>query len=384
MKSALRSAIVVDLGFGDSGKGLTVDYLCRTAEDQSRTLVVRASSGHQVGHTVQVDGLRHMYANFSPCVARGVMAYYTKDTTHFIPAMMQEAMDLREKGFMKDLRISVHPLAMLTTPYDILWNHLTERKLQHGSTGVGYGATVVRNNANVTLNMVDTQYEWLFMEKLNGVRYYYEKLAKQRHMLRRWKKAASKIDDYRFTSECLIYRPYIITICKLEDIVDNYSYLIFEGNQGILLDRHDGIYPHTTWATCTSSPALAVLDKLEKSREVLKPELFYVMRSYQTRHGNGPMSRRADTKLLSKDESNHYNEWQKSFRVAELDIELLAAAMRTDDAYIDRPVNRNLMVTCLDQHELKQWEWDTINQRMLPLQHIFKSYSPDSNLVVQM
>ena len=42
--------MVIDLGFGDSGKGVMVDYLC--AQNPERSLVVRFSGGHLVGHTV--------------------------------------------------------------------------------------------------------------------------------------------------------------------------------------------------------------------------------------------------------------------------------------------------------------------------------------------
>ena len=371
----LRSAIVTDLGFGDSGKGLTVDYLCANAADKERTLVVRASSGHQVGHTVQIEGLKHTFSNTGSGTLRGVPTYYTQNTVHFPPALLAEAHDLAKLGFLAEL--IVHPLAMLATPYDILWNHFEERKLKHGSVGVGYGATVRRNNANVTLSMIDATYPWLLEAKLEGVRLYYEKLAKANGFLRKWRREASRLSlaSYCCASSAAANS---IKLLKLEDVVSKYDYLIFEGNQGIMLDKHNGIQPHTTWADCTSGPAFNILRQLERYREIVTPDVYYITRSYQTRHGAGPMSGRPIGLKPSKDEINVFNEWQGNFKLAALDPKLLGCAMVTDNAYIDREITRNLMITCMDQLSV---ELSDIVPYLLPLYRVLGSFSPDSKYV---
>ena len=54
--------IVVDLGFGDSGKGTITDFLCR---EQRARWVVRFNGGAQAGHNVITDeGLHHTFAQF--------------------------------------------------------------------------------------------------------------------------------------------------------------------------------------------------------------------------------------------------------------------------------------------------------------------------------
>src|SRR5258708_30654998 len=57
-----RAIITVGLGFGDEGKGATVDFLPRRLEAD---LVVRYCGGSQAGHNVELpDGLRHTFAQF--------------------------------------------------------------------------------------------------------------------------------------------------------------------------------------------------------------------------------------------------------------------------------------------------------------------------------
>ena len=57
-----RAIITVGLGFGDEGKGATVDFLARKLEAD---LVVRYCGGSQAGHNVQLpDGRRHTFSQF--------------------------------------------------------------------------------------------------------------------------------------------------------------------------------------------------------------------------------------------------------------------------------------------------------------------------------
>ena len=57
-----KATIVIDLGFGDSGKGTIVDYLARTSRVSA---VVRFNGGAQAAHNVYTtDGRRHTFAQF--------------------------------------------------------------------------------------------------------------------------------------------------------------------------------------------------------------------------------------------------------------------------------------------------------------------------------
>ena len=57
-----RRSSVVDLGFGDSGKGTMIDYLARRHEAD---MVVRFNGGPQAGHNVVLpDGRHHTFSQF--------------------------------------------------------------------------------------------------------------------------------------------------------------------------------------------------------------------------------------------------------------------------------------------------------------------------------
>jgi adenylosuccinate synthase len=52
----VRHVIVVDLGFGDAGKGSIVDWLCATGVDGEPVgTVARFNGGSQAAHTVVPD-----------------------------------------------------------------------------------------------------------------------------------------------------------------------------------------------------------------------------------------------------------------------------------------------------------------------------------------
>src|SRR5688572_14704788 len=62
MKMASEALIVVDLGYGDAGKGTIVDYLTR---ERGAHTVVRFNGGPQAGHNVVTpDGRHHTFAQF--------------------------------------------------------------------------------------------------------------------------------------------------------------------------------------------------------------------------------------------------------------------------------------------------------------------------------
>src|SRR5215472_12462254 len=95
-----RAIITVGLGFGDEGKGATVDFLTRRYEAD---LVVRYCGGSQAGHNVQLpDGRRHCFSQFG---AGTLVAADPRPRTylgpHVVidpPALAREARHLADLG----------------------------------------------------------------------------------------------------------------------------------------------------------------------------------------------------------------------------------------------------------------------------------------------
>src|ERR1051325_8955786 len=95
-----RAIITVGLGFGDEGKGATVDFLSRRYEAD---LVVRYCGGPQAGHNVELpDGRRHTLSQFGagPLV-EGLprpRTYLGPNVIIDPPALLREAQHLSELG----------------------------------------------------------------------------------------------------------------------------------------------------------------------------------------------------------------------------------------------------------------------------------------------
>ncbi len=341
----MTARIVVDLGFGDAGKGLTVDYLAQEAVDTN--LVVRFSGGHQVGHTVVRDGRRHTFSNFGAATMLGVPTYYLPETTLFPPAAVVEA------GYLNPVRpeLLVHPLAMVTTPFDVAYNRATERVNGHGSCGVGFGATVERHGLGIVFYAKDLVSPWMIRQRLRSVDAYYRSKAAASGVGSAYEREASAVDAAAFVDACTEYLE-MVTFARVDELPVGRPNLILEGSQGIMLDQVHGVFPHVTRAYTTSKTALDTIRSQSLTDAVdTYIDIYYVTRCYQTRHGNGPMSSSAPVILENADdEANVENEFQGAFRTAELDPELLNYALASDAVYHEGvEVRKHLMITCLDQ-----------------------------------
>lgn len=339
--------IVLDTSFGDGGKGLTVDNLCRQALDKDQTVaVVRFSGGQQCGHTVIRDGIKHVFSSYGSGTLLHVPTYYTPDTTMYLPNLQNEYLQLQKKGC--DPELYLHPHTRVTTPYDVAYNRARERVLsnRHGSCGLGVGATMKRHDETPHRVVVaDLSYQPGLRAKFAGISSFYENkisvespdlfsayYAELRNQLDLYDYALSQMENIR-----------AFTIGFLKKPVQN---LIYEGSQGIMLDMDHGIFPNVTYAHTTCRNAMSDLKRLG----VDDIQLYYVSRCYLTRHGRGWMPNEKDIKLVNTDEEiNVYNNWQEDFRIGELDYDLINHAVEVDYGYHLKNHPRNLVLTCLDQ-----------------------------------
>lgn len=362
----MTAQIVVGLGFGDEGKGITTDYLC---SQNLNSIVVRFSGGQQAGHTVMLNGIKHIHSSFGSGTLRGLPSYFSEHCCIYFNTMLREYKVLQSKGVTPQLYI--HPLAKLTTPYDIAYNRIMESKQNHGSCGLGIGATMKRHNeSGFKLFAVDTLCPAIFVEKLKNIMLYYNGLIKEDADRR----VFDKIIDVEFNDFVKLALDKSIKISvHAYDFLQNFKNIIFEGSQGILLDMHHGVFPNVTYAETTSKNAIEICNKIG-----VYPEMFYVTRCYQTRHGNGFMSNEFPIQLVNnKEEINIYNQWQGNFRIGELDYSLLNHSLFVDHAH-SYIYPKNLVVTCMDQRPGFIFDESELG---LPFKNIYYSLSPESNSI---
>lgn len=137
--------VVVDLGYGDAGKGTIVDALARKVNAK---LVVRFNGGCQAAHNVVLpDGTHHTFSQFgSASFVPGVKTYLSEYFLWNPISMMTEADVLRAKGLGDILeRVYVDEHALVVTPWHRAFNRLLEFARgdgRHGSCGEGIGQAV--------------------------------------------------------------------------------------------------------------------------------------------------------------------------------------------------------------------------------------------------
>lgn len=341
---------------GDEGKGITTDYLVSKADNP---IVVRFSGGQQVGHTVQVNGYTHVHSNFGSGTLRGTPTYYTEHTSVYPATIGREFKVLRENGF--EPKIIFNPLTLVTTPWDVIANRRDEENLKHGSCGLGIGKTQKRNETGFKLYAIDLLDRDVFIEKMESIRanYYgieYDSLTQEEYF---------EVLDY------------IEALDEIQWIIEDYYYLsgydlIFEGSQGILLDKDFGVFPNVTHANTTSKNAHEVLDIL--GYDFMEREIWYVTRCYTTRHGAGNFKEEPIELKNNENETNVFNEYQKDFKVAPLDYSLIKRALRYDNLFSEFN-EKNIVVTCLDQLDGFSFRLSELNTEFFKM---YESHSQDS------
>lgn len=332
----MKNKIILGLFFGDEGKGKTTNSVCN-----DNSIVVRFSGGQQAGHTVIHKGIKHVFSSFGAGTLKGRPSFFTEDTTFYLPNILNEKRVLENKGISPELYI--HPCANLTTPYDVAYNRAKEIVNNHGSCGIGVGATMKRNlETPYKVFALDILHEPILCEKFKAIKNYYRGLLKNE----------SQEVSYEFEEQATIQEDLFkislasklpFDVCHLSDISRFNSNFVFEGSQGILLDMDHGIFPNVTYANTTSKNALKYCDPKDT-------EITYCSRVYLTRHGNGWMPNNGEIELKNTEEEiNVFNKYQGEFRKTKFDKALMEHALRIDNIYSNAIARKGIHWSCLDQ-----------------------------------
>ncbi len=333
--------IVVGLGFGDEGKGSTVDRLCRASISRGTTpLVARFSGGHQAGHTVVCeDGRRHVFSQLGSGALAGCPTYLGPGFTFDPIGFLAERSKVETLGGCTD--VSVDPDALLVTPLDMAWNKATSGN-GHGTCGVGFGATVERD-LKVSMRVRDLLHLGVLRHRLACVEDYYRRAASGRHQM---EVMSAILRDSDYLDACARVTPMIEVRRQSSP---HFGHVVMEGSQGVMLDERHGFFPHVTRSKTTSVNALRMLRRWSAGHE---PTVWEVTRAYATRHGNGPLPGEGMTSPIVRRnhaETNVDNRWQGKLREAPLDLGLLRYARSCEEADSSSDLERVLVVTCVDQ-----------------------------------
>lgn len=306
---------VVGLAYGDEGKGAVVDRLCATGDYSA---VVRFNGGCQAAHNVITDeGLHHTFAQFGSGTLQGVPTYLSEFMMVEPFSLRNEAEGLYKLGIKRPLSMmTIHPKALITTPYHWLVNRAREDARGdscHGSCGRGVGATAeyALFDSDRPLRMEDLKSRGLVIRKLVSLE---EWAIEQVRDL--WNKPDLEIQDIE--SIAYSYLLFYQDVKVSSDLPDGN--LVFEGAQGVLLDEHVGFHPYTTWSTVTPDNVFTMVPR--ESVDVIG-----VTRTYMTRHGAGPFVTEDNSRDLPFELHNEFGTYQGDWRVGHLDIPALKYAI---------------------------------------------------------
>src|SRR5512139_1651063 len=139
--------IVVDLGFGDAGKGSIVDYLAQTRHVHA---IVRYTGGpHAAHHVVRQDGVSHAFCQFGATFQQDVQSHLAHAMIVKPENLMYEGWALESKGVPNPFaRLSINPQCRLVTSYHAMLCQMKEVArggLRYGTVGIGAGEAVIES-----------------------------------------------------------------------------------------------------------------------------------------------------------------------------------------------------------------------------------------------
>lgn len=346
--------ITVDLGFGDSAKGATIDYLSHL---HPNNVTVRYSGGPQAAHNVvQPDGRHHTFrqigaGSFVPTSKTFLSKYMLVNPT----SLLFEWDELQDLNVDLTGRVYVSENAQVILPWYATMTQIRElirENKVHGSTGEGISEArrnalndkevlYIRDlNSDDIYEKLDSLYHqtWNDLDKeLTNSNFGFGTYRKVKDLVDNafpYENLSKLITDYEYFSE----KVQIVADYKLKELASTNT-LLFEAAQGILLDEYYGFHPYNTWTNTTTENALKLLSDINYTDKITT---YGLLRAYQTRHGAGPMPTQSTNLDYITEAHNRTEQWSGEFRNGYLDTILLNYALELN------PVDY-LVVSNLDQ-----------------------------------
>ena len=334
---------VIGAGYGDEGKGRTVDMLAR--RPGPRPIVVRSNGGAQAGHTVVAGDRRHVFHHLGSGALAGASTHLSRFMVSNPLMLANELAAVRALG--GETAVTADGRGFVTTPWDMMVNQALEAARgdgRHGSCGLGVGETVGRcGDTAYSLTVADLRRPDL-RDRVAAIRdeWLPARLAAQGVTASPFLAQADAVLD-RFLADCVTFTG--LTQARDDETLGEDA-IVFEAAQGLMLDQRHRDFPFVT----RSNTGIANIAAIAREAGIAHIDAHYVTRCYLTRHGRGPMTDERDISawFTVDDPTNRPNLWQETLRFGLLDLDVLAATV-ADDRADGIEVIRHAVVTCLDQ-----------------------------------
>lgn len=273
----MSATTVIDLFWGDNGKGKIVDYLSTNSVARNYKHVVRFAGGQNAGHTLYRNDKKYV-CNMVPCglLNENVKLYIGAGCVVDIRRLVSEIEEV-ELALGRKIDLSISNKIHVITALDHEVEAVREKLMGIGTTkkGIGpcYASKANRNGlrleACASIDQVMAN-----LQKQDGASYVSSVELQEiaRNIVSNYNKLATmvNIDDVEQT---------------IRDLLRNGEDVLFEGAQGTFLDIGHGDYPFCTSSHTVASAAATYCGF--PAREI--QTVIGVLKPYITRVGNGPV-----------------------------------------------------------------------------------------------
>ena len=278
----MENRVIIGGQWGDEGKGKIVDSL-----SQGVDWVLRYQGGANAGHTIYVDGVKHvLHLVPSGVLSEGVRCLLGGGMVIDPWSLRDEIMELEQKGLEVRDRLFVAANAALLMPYHKRLDELRETRLKRksiGTTGRGIGPAYLDKIQRTGMRMGD-----LLLPPDNLERKAIEKILAANEVLQSFYEAdplparvmAEELVVLAQSLAPMVVNPYT----ALKKVREGTESALFEGAQGTMLDIDHGTFPFVTSSNSTIGGALTGTGLPPRSLG----EINGIFKAYCTRVGNGP------------------------------------------------------------------------------------------------
>lgn len=300
--------VVTGANLGDEGKGLVSYCLANEAVEKGhKVLTILFNGGAQRAHTAG--------GKIFHCTGTGALV---GSDTFYHERFVLDPMTLWITGE----KVIIDPACRVILPCDILINRAKEiarGENRHGSCGMGLFEAVKRSK-----NEEDAVYAG---ELLMPYRLY-------KKVKRIMEKYSCEQDDLYNLDNWMKAVDWVFRHCEFSNIMSvlpRYDEVIFEGGQGLLLDQSH--IKETVHLTPSSTGSYNIADFINFIGE--PTDVYYVSRTYMTRHGAGEMEAECKREEINPDivdKTNMPNPWQGDLRFGYLNQDALTERVKKDFA----------------------------------------------------
>ncbi|MBI2030670.1 adenylosuccinate synthetase, partial [Candidatus Kaiserbacteria bacterium] len=357
--------------------------------------VIRTGGPQALHHVVTDQGANHVFSQFGSGTLRGSATHLSRHMLIDPHAILGEGTALMYGSGIRGVfdMMTIHEDALVITPFQAIAGRVRELlrgKARRGSVGIGVGETIldaeVLKEGSIRARDLNTP---SLRKKLEAI---------QAHKWQEFESYTDRTSDIdpavrdRVSSELaqmedadtvqwaverfaeLTERVRIVdTDYVAKNILGTGGTVVFEGSQGVLLDRFHGFHPYTTQVRTTPASAHEIMRECGYDGDV---QSLGILRAYHTRHGGGPfVTESSDLTDALPDEMNKAHPWQGNFRVGSFDLVAARYALEACGAgAID-----GIIITCLDRI-LARGSWELTEAYHVPpmaqddLERLFWTY----------